>query len=209
MIDDCENKCDTNDDCKFYQYKKENEECLLKLADGSFKCKEDYEVGPRNRPGDQTAFTAGKTCTNPCSGESCTNLAKMLGHLIDFSIDPCRDFFAFSCSSKTTGTLPPVTPRRIEKFQDLIMNPPTGFEYVKNFYLSCTDRWPQETTKEVFSSCIKDDGVCTLGEVEKFGFIYVVFFRIAQAFMKEYSFPASTPDWEARISPGGTFRRMF
>ena len=203
-IDECENHCDREDDCKFYQLEEAKEECLLKATDGTFKCNQDYEVGPKNRPSDQSAFTAGKTCTKPCSGESCKNVAKMLGHLIDFSIDPCRDFFAFSCSSKTRGSLPPVPPRRIEKFQDLIMNPPTGFEYVKNFYLSCTDRWPKNTTKEVFSSCIKDDGVCTLEEVKQFGFIYGFFFKIAQAFMKEYSFPASTPDWE-KTSAGKDF----
>ena len=197
-IDECEDHCDRDDNCKFYQLEKENEECLLKATDGVFKCNQDYEVGPRNRPNDQSAFSAGQTCTKPCSGPDCSKVKAMLGHLIDFSVDPCRDFFAFACSTKTRGTTPPVAPRRIKIFQELVLRPPTGFEYIKNFFLSCTKRWPKNTTKEVFSSCIEDDGKCTEDELRPFGDIFVNFFKMANLFLHEYSFPAFTSNWGER-----------
>ena len=76
------------------------------------------------------------------------------------------------------------------------MNPPGGFEYIKTFYLSCTDGWPTKTTKEVFQSCIKHDGICTEDEIRPFGSIYISFLEMAKDFLTEYEFPALTTKWD-------------
>ena len=183
ITDECENHCKSHPHCQFYVIQADKNECLLKASDGIFKCHNDFVMGPRNRPNDQSAFSAGKACTNPCSGAECKNVKAMLGHLIDFSVDPCSDFFAFACSTKTRGTTPPVAPRRIELYQELVANPPTGFEYIQKFYQSCTEGWPKKTTKEVFSSCM-----CTENELEAFGAKYIVFLRLAKIIKVEFSF---------------------
>ena len=55
-------------------------------------------------------WNGGEQCKKPCSGESCVEMAKLMENLIDLTVDPCEDFFAFACSAKTRGTPLPVTP---------------------------------------------------------------------------------------------------
>ena len=81
----------------------------------------------------------GSQCLQPCKGERCEEMAKMMEHLIDFSVDPCEDFFAFSCSTKTRGTRSPVPLKALEPKEDLLKFPPEKFAYMKKFYLSCTN----------------------------------------------------------------------
>jgi len=50
--------------------------------------------------GEQNEATWGEECLKPCSGEKCNKVAKMMEHLVDFTVDPCDDFYAFSCSAK-------------------------------------------------------------------------------------------------------------
>ena len=123
-------------------------------------------------------------------------MAKLMEHLIDPTIDPCDDFFAFACSAKTRGTPPPVTPITLEDNESLVKSPPKGYEYIKKFYLSCTSISNGFTTEEVFEDCIKDDGKCTEREVEEYGDIYVQFLRYTEDFFKMTLFPAVNPNWE-------------
>merc|ERR1711971_858838 len=145
--------------------------------------------------------TWGEECLNPCSGEECNKVAKIMEHLVDFTVDPCDDFFAFSCSAKTRGRKFPFPSRKIiDKKEDLVRDPPKKFEYMRKFYHSCTKINTRFTTEEVFEKCVEADGPggekCTKVELEEYGDIYVQMFGYIQQFFKETAFPAVTSDWE-------------
>ena len=146
------------------------------------------------------AWKGGEECGNPCSGQKCDEVAKMMNHLIDFTVDPCHDFFAFSCSAKTRGQKPPIARARIEDFKSLVMEPPDGFEYIKKFFTSCIQIQTERTTQEVFFNCIEGDGKCTEEKAAEYGDIYSQFFNHTKRFVNKTAFPAAvTPDWwEAR-----------
>ena len=142
----------------------------------------------------------GSECLNPCKGERCEEMAKMMEHLIDFSVDPCEDFFAFSCSAKTRGTGSPVPLKPLESKEELLKFPPKKFEYMKKFYLSCTNINAGFTTEEVFAKCTEEEGPsgerCTEEEVREYGEIFVQILNFVQKFFKETAFPAVTENWE-------------
>ena len=122
-------------------------------------------------------------------------------HLVDFTVDPCDDFFAFSCSAKTRGRKFPFPSRKIiDKKEDLVRDPPKKFEYMRKFYHSCTKINTGFTTEEVFEKCVEADGPggekCTKEELEEYGDIYVQMVGYIQQFFKETAFPAVTSDWE-------------
>ena len=123
-------------------------------------------------------------------------MAKLMENLIDLTVDPCEDFFAFACSAKTRGTPLPVTPIELVDEEALVKSPPEGYEYIKKFYQSCTSISDGFTTEEVFADCIKEDGKCTEREVEEYGDIYVQFLRYTEDFFKMTLFPAVNPNWE-------------
>jgi len=142
----------------------------------------------------------GEECLNPCSGEKCNKVAKMMEHLVDFTVDPCDDFFAFSCSAKTRGTKGPFPRKVIDEKEVLLKFPPKKFEYMQKFYISCTKINTGFTTEEVFEKCVEADGPggekCTKEELEEYGDIYVQMVGYIQQFFKSTAFPAVTPDWE-------------
>jgi len=144
--------------------------------------------------------TWGEECLNPCSGEKCNKVAKMMEHLVDFTVDPCDDFFAFSCSAKTRGTKGPFPRKVIAEKEDLLKFPPKKFDYMKKFYLSCTKINTGFTTEEVFEKCVEAGGPggekCTKEELEEYGDIYVQMVGYIQQFFKETAFPAVTSNWE-------------
>ena len=70
-------------------------------------------------------------CSEPYSGEQNEPLSEMIKFLIDASVDPCDDFFAFACSEKTRGNKLPKTRRKNVDFKQLVKFPPTGFEYIQ------------------------------------------------------------------------------
>ena len=146
--------------------------------------------------------TYGSECLNPCKGERCEEMAKMMEHLIDFSVDPCEDFFAFSCSAKTRGTISPVSVKPLESKEELLKFPPKKFEYMKKFYLSCTNINAGFTTEEVFAKCTEEEGPggerCTEEEVREYGEIFVQILSFVQKFFKETAFPAVTENWEEK-----------
>jgi len=141
-------------------------------------------------------WNGGEKCEKPCSGESCTEMANLMENLIDLTVDPCQDFFAFACSAKTRGTPLPVTPIDLVDEEALVKSPPEGYEYIKKFYQSCTSISDGFTTEEVFEDCVRDDGKCTEREVEEYGDIYVQFLRYTEDFFKMTLFPAVNPNWE-------------
>jgi len=144
--------------------------------------------------------TWGEECLNPCSGDKCNKVAKMMEHLVDFAVDPCDDFYAFSCSAKTRGTKGPFPRKVIDEKEVLLKFPPKKFEYMKKFYISCTKINTGFTTEEVFEKCVEADGPggekCTKEELEEYGDIYVQMVGYIQQFFKETAFPAVTSDWE-------------
>ena len=158
-----------------------------------------FRTSPGNAS-DTTEATWGEECLNPCSGEKCDKVAKMIEHLIDSSVDPCDDFFAFSCSAKTRGTTGPFPRKVIDEKEDLLRFPPKKFDYMKKFYLSCTKINTGFTTEEVFEKCVEADGPggekCTKEELEEYGDIYVQMVGYIQKFFNETAFPAVTSDWE-------------
>ena len=124
----------------------------------------------------------------------------MMEHLVDFTVDPCDDFYAFSCSAKTRGRKSPFPRREIPTKEDLVRDPPKKFEYMRKFYHSCTKINSRFSTEEVFEKCVEADGPggekCTKEELEEYGDIYVQMLGYIQQFFKETAFPAVTPDWE-------------
>ena len=85
----------------------------------------------------EEVWNGGEKCEKPCSGESCVEMAALMEHLVDFTVDPCDDFFAFACSAKTRGNPLPVTPIILEDEESLVKSPPQGYAYIKKFYLKC------------------------------------------------------------------------
>ena len=126
----------------------------------------------------------------------------MMTHLIDFTVDPCHDFFAFSCSAKTRGEKPPIARARIEDFKSLVKDPPEGFEYIRKFFTSCTKIQTERTTQEVFFNCIEGDGKCTEEKASEYGAIYAQFFKHTKRFVNKTAFPAAVTKewWEKRTS---------
>lgn len=123
----------------------------------------------------------------------------MMNHLIDFTVDPCQDFFAFSCSAKTRGQKPPIATAQIEDFKSLVLDPPEGFDYIRKFFTSCTKIQTERTTQEIFFNCIEGDGKCTVEKVSEYGAIYAQFFNHTKQFVNQTSFPAAvTPEWWER-----------
>merc|ERR1711934_528093 len=85
-------------------------------------------------------------------------MGKMMEHLVDFTVDPCDDFYAFSCSAKTRGSKSPFPRREIPTKEDLVRDPPKKFEYMRKFYHSCTKINSRFSTEEVFEKCVEADG---------------------------------------------------
>ena len=123
-----------------------------------------------------------------CSGPECDEMGKLLNYLIDPTVDPCDDFFAYACSVKARGTPSPITPIELADHKTLIQFPPEGYDYIREFYQSCTAIEDGYTTEQVFfASCIKNDGECTEEEMKQYGDIYVQFFRYTKEFFKKTS----------------------
>merc|ERR1719264_293745 len=160
----------------------------------------DYEDDDPAYVSSSTIWRGGEECANPCSGQKCAEVAMMMNHLIDFTVDPCHDFFAFSCRAKTRGQKPPIARARIADFKSLIMDPPDGFEYIKKFFTSCIKIQTERTTQEVFFNCAEGNGKCTEEKAAEYGDIYAQFFNHTKRFVNQTAFPAAvTPDWwEAR-----------
>ena len=80
-------------------------------------------------------------------------------------------------------------------FGDLVKRPPAGFEYIKNFYKSCTMVGTGWTTEEILLECL-EDGECDDQELSGWGRIFPQFLRYLETFVKEVNWPAVTPNWE-------------
>lgn len=77
-------------------------------------------------------------CKEPCKGENCARLKTKIENLLDLNSDPCDDFYKFACNVAYRGeSVPPVT-EPLLTLDQLVENPPQGFDYVKRFYQSCT-----------------------------------------------------------------------
>ena len=148
-----------------------------------------------------STWSGGEECRNPCSGQKCNEVAEMMKHLVDFTVDPCQDFFAFSCSAKTRGQKPPIARARIDDFKSLIRDPPEGFEYIGKFFTSCIQiNQTERTTQEVFFNCFEGDGKCTEEKAAEYGSIYAQFFKHTKRFVNNTAFPAAVPEawWDKR-----------
>ena len=123
-------------------------------------------------------------------------------HLIDFTVDPCKDFFAFSCSAKTRGKEGPFPRQRLPSKDELLtkIDFPKNFDYMRRFYLSCGKIDTLYTTEQVLAQCVDPDGLygetCKREELEEYGDIYGQMLDRIQEFFTKTAFPAVTENWE-------------
>jgi len=159
-------------------------------VEGGFTCS-----CPQGYHGETCEYTWMKHCENPCSDEDCLRVKTTVDFLMDKDIDPCEDFFAFSCRASGRGVKPPPEKEPLFKFVDLVKHPPEGFEYIKNFYKSCTIVGTGWTTEEILFECM-EDGQCTEEELQEWGHIFPLFLKYAKLMLGKARFPAITPNWE-------------
>ena len=70
-------------------------------------------------------------------------------NLLDLNSDPCDDFYKFACNVANRGKAVPPVKQPLLTFEQLVENPPQGFDYVKRFYTSCTGITTQYSSSEV------------------------------------------------------------
>jgi len=134
-------------------------------------------------------------CETPCSGGDCDRVKETVDFLLDTDVNPCDDFYAFACKASTRGQNPPPEKEPLVSFVNLVKRPPPGFEYIKNFYKSCTMVGTGWTTEEILFECMMD-GHCEEEELSDWGKIFPQFLKYAKAFLAKAYFPAITPNWE-------------
>ena len=88
-------------------------------------------------------------CKQPCQGENCARLKTKVENLLDLNSDPCDDFYKFACNVADRGKAVPPVKQPLLTFEQLVENPPQGFDYVKRFYTSCTGITTQYSSSEV------------------------------------------------------------
>jgi len=138
-------------------------------------------------------------CKQPCQGENCARLKAKVENLLDLNSDPCDDFYKFACNVADRGKAVPPVKQPLLTFEQLVENPPQGFDYVKRFYTSCTGITTQYSSSEVLFGCTQD-GDCTEEELLKHGRVYVDFIRKLKIFATKTAFPVVTPNWEEKTS---------
>ena len=138
-------------------------------------------------------------CSQPCSGEQCDRLKTKVTGLVDMSVDPCEDFFSFACNSATRGSKIPPVAEPLMDLEQLVMNPPAGFDYVKKFYQSCNNISTEHTSLEVLFACTST-GDCSEERLARSGQVYIDFLRYLETFVNATAFPAVTPNWEEATS---------
>ena len=161
-------------------------------------CCKDFVQPPPPPPGKEDIFiTPASTIliSEPtCFGKECDDMADLLNGLLDPEGDPCQDFYAYVCSPKSRGNSPPI--RELKDEKTLIKFAPEEFEYVEQFYRSCTDISDGYSAEEIFASCIRGDINCTEDGLKQYGGIYVNFLNYAKEFFKKTEFPAVNPNWQ-------------
>jgi len=145
--------------------------------------------------GDSCEHTWMNECETPCSGGDCDRVKETVDFLLDTDVNPCDDFYAFACKASTRGQNPPPEKEPLVSFVNLVKRPPPGFEYIKNFYKSCTMVGTGWTTEEILFECMMD-GHCEEEELSDWGKIFPQFLKYAKAFLAKAYFPAITPNWE-------------
>merc|ERR1719481_1801673 len=145
--------------------------------------------------GDSCEHTWMNECETPCSGGDCDRVKETVEYLLDTDVSPCDDFYAFACKASTRGQNPPPEKEPLVSFVNLVKRPPPGFEYIKNFYKSCTMVGTGWTTEEILFECMMD-GHCEEEELSDWGKIFPQFLKYAKAFLAKAYFPAITPNWE-------------
>ena len=149
--------------------------------------------------GDSCESTWMQECQSPCNGRECERVKTTVEYLLDMDVDPCDDFFAFACKATGRGSSPPPEKEPLVSFGNLVKRPPAGFEYIKNFYKSCTMVYTGWTTEEILLECLKD-GECDEQELSGWGRIFPQFLRYIDTFAKEVNWPAVTPNWEEKTA---------
>ena len=145
--------------------------------------------------GDSCENTWMQDCDSPCSGQQCERVKTTVDYLLDMDVDPCDDFYAFACKASGRGSSPPPEKEPLVSFENLVKRPPAGFQYIRNFYKSCTMVGTGWTTEEILFECL-EDGQCDEQELSDWGRIFPQFLRYAFSFVKEVNWPAVTPNWE-------------
>ena len=115
-------------------------------------------------------------CQSPCNGTECERVKTTVDYLLDMDIDPCDDFYAFACKASGRGTSPPPEKEPLVSFENLVKRPPAGFQYIRNFYKSCTMVGTGWTTEEILFECL-EDGQCDEQELSDWGRIFPQFLR--------------------------------
>ena len=146
--------------------------------------------------GETCDYTWMTECERPCSGRDCERVKTTVDFLLDKQIDPCDDFYAFACKASGRGSNPPPEKESLVTFENLVKRPPAGFNYIRDFYKSCTMVGVGWSTEEILFECLAD-GQCDEEELSDWGSIFPQFLRYTKSFIAEVNWPAVSPGWEA------------
>ena len=152
----------------------------------------------RRLPPNGLGWTRSTQCTKPQSNiqleqeEKLKKLKNKISELLDLNINPCDDFYKFTCNRQKRGPAPQT---QTEKLLELVKKPPAEFEYVNAFYKSCINVDTTKSATEVLQSCVAN-GCSPATFTEPNQQIFADYVEYLDVFIKQTLFPVVNNRWK-------------